>query len=205
MGERTVGQNERVIRAEWGGLAPLVDKVNGREARDEMRAVFESAADAYARGRYNDAEFRGIVGELIRDASGMIAQQDRSADAYPALVTVPAGRGPWAVMPRDGDAVARAASRVLLWVVMACATLAALWVVVLTVRMVTDAGDDVPADTPGVSLVGASLTGAEGAAGGVVVDVGTLPSPDCWYAVGTVDGDGFPGGRKVTRVTVHCP
>lgn len=41
--------------------------------------------------------------------------------------------------------------------------------------------------------------------GRVSVDVGGLPSPDCWFEVGLSDVDGRPGGVKRSRVVVRCP
>lgn len=52
---------------------------------------------------------------------------------------------------------------------------------------------------------GGALSGTLRDDGGTTVDVGELPSSDCWYEVGQRDDDGKPGGSKTVRVRQLCP
>ncbi|MFE0472590.1 hypothetical protein ACFW2V_13345 [Streptomyces sp. NPDC058947] len=82
-----------IITAERRRMAPYIERVNGFTAREELRGAFDGAAGRYLLGRIDDTEFRAITAELIRDAAGLTAEQDRKADA----------RQPWATVPTDGS------------------------------------------------------------------------------------------------------
>lgn len=71
---------QNIITAERRRLAQHIERLSGANTRAKFWTIFDNAAGAFARGRYDAGEFRGIVGELIRDAEGTAAQQDRAAD-----------------------------------------------------------------------------------------------------------------------------
>lgn len=71
----------KIITAERSRLAPFIERVNGAEMRDGFRQDFEGAASRLALGRIDIPEFRAVVAELIRDAAGTAAVQDREAAA----------------------------------------------------------------------------------------------------------------------------
>lgn len=75
----------KIVTAERSRLAPFIERLSGSEMRVDFRDAFESAAGRYALGRIDVAEFRAVVGELIRDAAGTSAGQDRAADARSPL------------------------------------------------------------------------------------------------------------------------
>lgn len=106
-----------VITSERRRLAPFIDRLNGRDAREGYRAIFENAAGRFALGKIDGPEFTGIVGELIRDASGDAAQQDRDAD-----------REAWATMPTDGSGHMGRAERVVVFLAGVFSAVVLVWI-----------------------------------------------------------------------------
>lgn len=97
-GTMTTSRVNRIIAAESGKLFPVVERVAGEENRADLREAFSNVAGRFAQGLYTLDEFKGITGELIRDASGTVAGQDRAA-----AVRESGTRKPWATMPTDGS------------------------------------------------------------------------------------------------------
>lgn len=126
-------------------LSRELERVSGREMREHFRRTFEETVARLALGRIDGAEFREIADELIRDARGTAAQQDRTADGQP-----------WATMPTDGSGRVGPFAR---WVFGLTAA-ACLVAVGLTVALVWPdrAATERPADPVPVSVVG-SATG----------------------------------------------
>jgi hypothetical protein len=100
-------QQQNVITTERRRLAPHIERVNGRDIREGFREIFDRAASRYALGKIDGPEFAEIVNELIRDAAGTAAGQDRETDA----------REPWATMPVDGSGRLGSAERVVFGVI----------------------------------------------------------------------------------------
>jgi hypothetical protein len=100
-------QQQNVITAERRRLAPHIERVNGRDVRESFREIFDRAAGRYVLGKIDGPEFAEIVNELIRDAAGTAAGQDRETDA----------REPWATMPVDGSGQLRTSERVVVGVI----------------------------------------------------------------------------------------
>jgi hypothetical protein len=119
----------KIVSVERARLAPFVERVNGGEMRESFRDAFERAAGRYMLGRIEAREFRGITGELIRDAAGTAAQQDRDAGTAKLWGTAETSgkRSRWAVWPTDGSARLNVAERVVYAVTGAVSVVVLVW------------------------------------------------------------------------------
>lgn len=129
-----------IIAAERRRLAPHIERVSGAEMRAEFQAIFNNVAGTFARGGYDVGEFRGIVGELIRDAAGTAAQQDRAADSAGV-------REPWATMPQDRSGRMSLPERIVTGLI-ATTCLAALAVMGWTLGLFGGSDANVPSPAP---------------------------------------------------------
>jgi hypothetical protein len=173
-------EKARTVAVERGKLAPFVDRISGRGTREDFWGAFDGAAGRFALDRIEITEFRAVVNELMRDASGTAAQQDHAADV--------AGGREWPVMPVDGSGRMGAGERVVVALTAVACTLVLLWVAFL-----------------GGLFGSPEAAPARYGSGVVSVDTDALPSADCWYEVTLTDADGSPGGAKTATAEPLCP
>jgi hypothetical protein len=133
---------EKLVSSQRARLAPDIEQISGTEMREDFRGAFENAAGRFALGRIDAGEFRAVVGELIRDASGTAYQQDRAAERAAALPD-PDARAPWATMPTDGSGTLTVPERVVYGVIGA-ACLFVLVMIAWTTGMIGGSSPDAP-------------------------------------------------------------
>lgn len=107
----------KIITGERARLERALKCVKGADNRETFRATLDRAAGRYALGRMDAGEFRAVAGELVRDADGTAAQQEREADA-----------APWATMPTDGSGSLGRIGRVVVALTLAACLVAAGWI-----------------------------------------------------------------------------
>lgn len=123
----------RIIATESAALAPVVERVNGKNMRADLMETFGSAAGAFARGRYSREEFHGITKSLIGDAWHLITEQDQKAEGFTLAGPEHGKREPWATMPTDGSGRLQWIDRVVIWTTVVGIVLALAWVAGLRV------------------------------------------------------------------------
>lgn len=140
----------RIITAERGRLVPHIERLAGIETRDSFWGAFESAASRFALGKLDAPEFRAVVGELTRDASGTAAQQDRNADtgAPCGAVADTTVRNPWATMPTDGSGTMGRAERAVVFLTGVVSAVVLVWIGFLITGMVGTSPDAPPLNIP---------------------------------------------------------
>lgn len=204
-------ENQRLIDSERAKFEREIDRVSGTGERDRFRNVFEMQASSLAMGRRTIREFRGVVGELIRDVHTVVGIQDRAADRKAERAN---RRAPWATMPTDGSGRVGKAERGLFLsiIVVAVIGIAYGFAASLGLLMDTASGTERPAQTS-VTVPAASVSesATESGTGGkfgtprITLDLNALPSSDCWYEVTMRDVDGMPGGQKIADIQPLCP
>lgn len=120
---------DKFVSSQRARFAPYVEQLSGTEMREDFRGAFENAAGRYALGRMDGTEFRAVVGELIRDASGTAYRQDRAAARaaeHGSPFPDPDGT-PWATMPVDGSGRMGRAERAVVFLTGVASVIVLVW------------------------------------------------------------------------------
>lgn len=180
---------QHIIASELRRLTPFIERLSGSDIRGGFRDAFENAAGRYALGKINDQEFRAVVQELIRDAAGTAAQQDRAADGIAQY------REPWATMPQDEYRMPWR-SRVLAGLSL---TLLAVLMALLgwTLRTPSAAPESTPHSPAGVSVDADLITTGGYWSWSVTETCGMRPEAECEQTLQEVNASARQYGLKV--------